>query len=178
MMEGDMMHSRRRILGLASGAAVSCLPGATQAQSYPSRPVRVIVPYPAGGPTDISARLLGQWLSERLGQTFIIDNRPGAGGNIGTEAALRSPPDGYTLLFAVSPNAINATLYERLSFNFIRDTAPVASVARTTLVMVLQHFRRIPSRSSLLMPEPIRAGSTTHPQGSERQIILRVNCSR
>jgi len=130
-----MMHSRRRILGLAGGAAVSCFPQATQAQSYPSRPVRVIVPYPAGGPTDISARLLGQWLSERLGQAFIIDNRPGAGGNIGTEAALRSPPDGYTLLFAVSPNAINATLYQRLSFDFIRDTAPVASVARTTLVM-------------------------------------------
>jgi tripartite-type tricarboxylate transporter receptor subunit TctC len=129
------MHSRRNILGLAGGVAVSCLPGVTRAQSYPSRPVRVIVPYPAGGPTDISARLLSQWLSERLGQAFIIDNRPGAGGNIGTEAALRSSPDGYTLLFAVSPNAINATLYERLNFNFVRDTVPVASVARTTLVM-------------------------------------------
>jgi tripartite-type tricarboxylate transporter receptor subunit TctC len=130
-----MTHSRRSILRLAGSAITTCLPGVTQAQSYPSRPVRVIVPYPAGGPTDISARLLGQWLSERLGRAFIIDNRPGAGGNIGTEAALKSSPDGYTLLFAVSPNAINATLYERLSFDFIRDTAPVASVARTTLVM-------------------------------------------
>src|SRR5215470_16119162 len=93
----DIMHSRRGILGLAASAAVSCFSGIAQAQSYPSRPVRVIVPYPAGGPTDISARLLGQWLSARLRQAFIIDNRPGAGGNLGTEAALKSSPDGYTL---------------------------------------------------------------------------------
>src|SRR4051794_37389185 len=126
------MRSRRYFLRVAASAVFSCTPVLARAQSYPSRPVRVIVPYPAGGPTDISARLLGQWLTERLAQPFVIENRPGAGGNIGTEAALRSPADGYTLLLAVSPNAINTSLYEKLNFDFIRDTVPVASIARTT----------------------------------------------
>ena len=101
------------------------------AQAYPTRPVRIIVGFPAGGPADIVARLIGQWLSERLGQPIIVDNRPGAGGNIGTEIVVRAPPDGYTLLMALAVNAINATLYDKHSFNFIRDTAPVASIAST-----------------------------------------------
>src|SRR5262249_31811441 len=107
------------------------------AQSYPTRPVHIIVGFPAGGANDILARLIGQWLSEKLGQPFIIDNRPGAGGNIGTEAVVRAPADGYTLLLASSTNAINATLYDKLNFNFIRDVAPVATVSRNTFVMVV-----------------------------------------
>jgi tripartite-type tricarboxylate transporter receptor subunit TctC len=105
------------------------------AQAYPSRPVRIIVGYPAGGGADITARLIGQWLSERLGQPFIVENRPGAAGNIGTEAVVRAPSDGHTLLMCASSNAINATLYDKLNFNFIRDIAPVAGVMRFPLVM-------------------------------------------
>ena len=100
------------------------------AQAYPTRPVRIIVGFAAGGATDIVARLMGQWLSERLGQQFVIENRPGAGSNIATEAVVRAPPDGYTLLLVASANAINATLYDKLNFNFIRDIAPVASIIR------------------------------------------------
>ncbi len=104
-------------------------------QAYPARPVRLIVTTSAGGSPDIIARLIGQWLSERLGQPVIVDNRPGAGGNIGTEIGVRAPPDGYTLLMALSLNAINAAVYENLPFNFIRDTAPVASIASIPLIM-------------------------------------------
>jgi tripartite-type tricarboxylate transporter receptor subunit TctC len=110
---------------------------AAWAQSYPSQPVRIIVGFAAGGPNDILARLMGQWLSERLGQPFVIENRPGAGSNIATEAVVRAPPDGYTLLLVGSPNAINATLYSKLNFDFIRDIAPVASFIRGALVMVV-----------------------------------------
>jgi tripartite-type tricarboxylate transporter receptor subunit TctC len=106
------------------------------AQTYPSRPVRIVVGFPPGGPTDIAARLIGQSLSERLGQQFVIENRPGAGSNIGTEAVVRAPPDGYTLFLAYSANAINATLYDKLNFNFIRDIAPVAAINREPLVML------------------------------------------
>ena len=107
------------------------------AQSYPTRPVRTVVGYPAGNAPDIIARLMGQWLSERLGQQFVIENRPGFGGNIGTEVVVKAPPDGYTLLLPVSTNAVNATLYANLNFNFIRDIAPVASVANAPFVMVV-----------------------------------------
>src|SRR5207302_1452453 len=103
--------------------------------TYPTRPVRWIVPFGPGGVGDILTRIMGQWLSERLGQPFITENRPGAGGNIGTEAVVRAPPDGYTLLTTAAFNAINATLYDKLSFNFIRDIAPVASIMRTPAVM-------------------------------------------
>jgi tripartite-type tricarboxylate transporter receptor subunit TctC len=109
--------------------------GVATAQTYPTRPVRLIVGGPPAGPNDILARLMGQSLSERLGQPFIIENRPGAGGNIGTEAVVRAPPDGYTLWFVFAGNAINATLYEKLNFNFIRDIAPIAGVVRGPLVM-------------------------------------------
>src|SRR5712691_6121032 len=116
---------RRKFLHLAAGAAA--LPAVSRrawAQTYPSRPVRIIVGFAPGGATDIFARLIGQWLSERLGQSFVIENRPGAGNNIGTEAVVNAPADGYTLLLINPANAINATLYQKLSFNFIRDTAP------------------------------------------------------
>ena len=133
-----MEFSRRRLLQLAAGAAaLPVAPRFTWAQTYPSRLVRIVVGFAAGGPNDILARLIGQWLSERLGQPFIIENRPGAGSNIATEAAVRAPPDGYTLLLVGSPNAINATLYDKLDFNFIRDIAPVASLVRGALVMVV-----------------------------------------
>jgi tripartite-type tricarboxylate transporter receptor subunit TctC len=133
-----MKLPRRQFLHLAAGAAA--LPTASRfawAQAYPARPVRIIVPSAPAGPTDILARLMGQWLSERLGQQFIIENRTGAGGNVGTEAGVRASPDGYTLLMVSSLNTINATLYEKLSFNFIRDIAPVASVIRYPSVMVV-----------------------------------------
>jgi tripartite-type tricarboxylate transporter receptor subunit TctC len=133
-----MKLPRRQILHLAASAAA--LPAVSRfswAQAYPSRPVRLIVGLAAGSSLDILARLMGQWLSERLGQQFVIENRPGAGTNVATEAVVRSTPDGYTLL-AVSPaNAINATLYEKLNFNFIRDIAPVASIVREPNVMVV-----------------------------------------
>ena len=131
-----MTLRRRQFLHLAAGAAA--LPAVSRiarAQTYPSRPVRIIVPYPPGGGTDIIARLMGQWLSERLGQQFIIENRPGAGSSLGTEAVVRSPADGYTLLLVNAANAINATFYEKLNYNFIRDIAPVASIMRAVYVM-------------------------------------------
>src|SRR5215813_11830321 len=130
-MEGTMNLLRRRFLGLAAGAAaVPFISRIAHAQTYPKRLVRIIVGFPAGGPTDIIARLIGQWLSERFGQQFVIENRPGASSNIGTEAVVNAPPDGYTLLVVTSVNAINATLYERLNFNLIHDIAPVASIHR------------------------------------------------
>jgi len=129
-------YSRRRCLHLAAGAVA--LPFASRtarAQAYPARPVRVIVPLPAGSNSDIVARLMGQWLAERLGQPFVIENRPGAGTNIGTESVVRAPGDGYTLLSTGSSSAINATLYEKLSFVFLRDMAPVASLTRVPNVL-------------------------------------------
>ena len=133
-----MKLPRRNFLHLAAGAAaLPALSRIAWAQTYPSRPVRLIVPLAPGGATDIIARLIGQWLSERLGQPFIIENRPGAGTNLGTEAVVRAPPDGYTLLLVSTPNAINATLYDKLNFNFIRDIAPVAGIISHPLVMVM-----------------------------------------
>ena len=131
-----MKLPRRQFLPLAAGAAaLPVVSRIASAQAYPARPVRIIVGYPPGGATDAMARLIAQQLSERLGQQFIVDNRPGPGGNIGTEAVVRSQPDGYTLLLIFSSNAINATFYDKLDFNFIRDIAPVASIARSPFVM-------------------------------------------
>jgi tripartite-type tricarboxylate transporter receptor subunit TctC len=133
-----MKLPRRKILRLAAGAAaLPAVSRVARAQAYPSRPVRWIVGYASGGPNDILARLIGQWLSERLGQPFIIENRPGAGTNIATEAGVRAPPDGYTLLQIGAAAAINATLYEKLNFNVIRDIAPVAGFVRQPLIVVL-----------------------------------------
>jgi tripartite-type tricarboxylate transporter receptor subunit TctC len=127
---------RRKFLHLAAGAAaLPALSRVARAQAYPTRPVRILVGFAAGSGADVIARLIGQWLSERLNQQFIVDNRPGAGTNIATEAVVRSPPDGYTLLQVTVVNAINATLYDKLKFNFIRDIAPVASINRTPAVM-------------------------------------------
>jgi tripartite-type tricarboxylate transporter receptor subunit TctC len=131
-----MKLPRRDFFHLAAGAAA--LPAVSRfafAQTYPSRPVRIIVGFPPGGPGDIVTRLMGQWLSERLGQPFIVENRAGAAGNIGTEAVVRAPADGYTLLLTTVSNAVNATLYDKLNFNFIRDVAPVAGVVRVPNVM-------------------------------------------
>ena len=132
-----MKLPRRNFLHLVAGAAA--LPAVSRlarAQAYPTRPVRLIVGFAAGGGYDIVARLIGQWLSERLGQSFVIENRPGAGTNIATEAVVRAPSDGYTLLLIGSTNAINATFYQKLSFNFIRDIAPVASITRQPQAML------------------------------------------
>ena len=140
---------RRRFLHLAAGAAV--LPGASGfcwAQAYPARPARIIVPYAAGGGVDITARLIGQWFSERLGASFVTENRTGAGGNLGTEVVANAPADGYTLLLAAVPNAVNATLFEKLNFNFIRDIAPVAGIIRVPMA-VLVH----PSVPAKTIPE-------------------------
>jgi tripartite-type tricarboxylate transporter receptor subunit TctC len=129
---------RRNFLHLAAGAAaLPALSRIARAQTYPSRPVRIIVGFPAGGGSDIIARLLGQWMTERLRQSFIIENRPGAGSNIATEAVVRAPADGYTLLWVGTFNATNAALYEKLNFNFIREIAPVAGIIRTALVVVV-----------------------------------------
>jgi len=125
---------RTFLLGAAALPAASRM---AWSQAYPSRPVRIIVGFPPGGATDIQARLMGQWLSDRLGQQFIIENRPGASGNIGTEAVVRSPADGYTLLQIVTPNAISAALYTNLGFDFLRDIAPVICVARLAYVVVV-----------------------------------------
>ncbi len=131
-----MKLCRRQFLHLAAGAAVLIAGSNTAtAQSYPTRPVHLVVGFPAGGPADIGARLTAQWLSERLGQQVIVENRPGAATNIATEAVIRAPADGYTLLYAMVSNAINTTLYESLNFNFIRDTVPVASFMRVPGVM-------------------------------------------
>jgi tripartite-type tricarboxylate transporter receptor subunit TctC len=144
-----MKLPRRTFLHLAASAAVlPVVSRIARAQAYPTRPVRVIVGAPPGGGFDITARLIGQWLSERLGQPFVIDNRPGGGGNIATEAVVRAPADGYTLLLIATANAINATLYEKLTFNLSRDIAPVAGITRVPEVMVVN-----PSVPAKTVPE-------------------------
>jgi tripartite-type tricarboxylate transporter receptor subunit TctC len=133
-----MKLQRRQFLHLAAGAtALPAVSRIARAQAYPTRPVRLIAGAPPGGGIDITARLIGQSLSERLAQPFVIENRPGAGTNIATEAVVRAPPDGYTLLLATTPNAVNATLYDKLNYNFIRDTAPVAGISRVPNIMVV-----------------------------------------
>jgi tripartite-type tricarboxylate transporter receptor subunit TctC len=147
----DVKLRRRKVLHLAvSAAALPALSRVAWAQTYPTRPVHIIVGFPAGAANDIVGRLMGQWLSERLGQAFIVENRAGAGSNLATEAAVRAAPDGYTLLLASSPNAINATLYDNLNFNFIRDIVPVAGVVSTPLVVVVN-----PSFPARTLPELI-----------------------
>jgi tripartite-type tricarboxylate transporter receptor subunit TctC len=144
-----MKLPRRNFLHLAAGfAALPAVSRFAWAQAYPSRPVRIVVGFPPGGGADITARLIGQWLSERLGQPFIIDNRPGAGSNIATEAVVRAPADGYTLLLVGGWNAINTTLYDKLSFNFIHGIAPVAGIMRVPSVMVVN-----PSVPAKTIPE-------------------------
>src|ERR1700687_2085532 len=144
-----MKPLRRKFLKLAAGAvAAPAFPRLASALDYPTRPVRIIAGFAAGGGVDITARLIGQWLNVRLGQSFGTENRPGAGGNIGTEAVVNAAPDGYTLLLATVPNAVNASLYEKLNFNFIRDIAPVAGIIRVPMVLLLN-----PSVPAKTVPE-------------------------
>jgi tripartite-type tricarboxylate transporter receptor subunit TctC len=181
-----MKLPRRRFLRLAAGAAA--LPAVSpiaRAQAYPTRPVRLIVPFGLAGATDITARLIGQWLSERLGQQFVIENRPGAGGNIGTEAVVRAAPDGYTLLYVTTANAVSATLFDKLNFNFIRDIAPVAAIVRFPYIMVVN-----PSVPAKTLPEFIAyakanpgkinmaspgIGSTPHVNGELFKVMTGTN---
>ena len=177
---------RRHVLHLAAGAAA--LPAVTRiagAQSYPTRPVHIIVGYAPGGATDIMARLVGQWLSERLGQQFVIENRPGAGSNIAAEAVVRAPADGYTLLLVGVSNAINATLYDGLNFNFIRDIAPVAGIDHEPHVMVVNPSfpaKTVPEFVAYAKADPGRInfgsagiGSPNHVTGELFKIMAGVN---
>ena len=181
-----MKLARRRFLYLAAGAAA--LPAVSRiatAQAYPTRPVRLIIGYPPGGSADITARLIGQWLSERLGQPVVVESRPGAGTNIATETVVNAPPDGYTLLLVAPANAINATLYEKLNHNFMRDIAPVAGLIRFPNVIVVN-----PSVPAKTVPEFITyakanpgklntassgAGSTIHVSGELFKMMTGIN---
>src|SRR5215470_12616383 len=181
-----MKLPRRNFLHLAaSAAALPVVSRFARAQVYPTRPVRIIVGFPPGGGSDILARLMSQWLSERLNQAFIVENRPGAGGNIGTEAVVRAPADGYTLLLDGGWNAVNATLYDKLSFNFIRDIAPVAGIMRTSNVVVVHpsfpaktipefiaHARTNPGRISMASPG---IGTVAHMSGELFKMMTGVN---
>jgi tripartite-type tricarboxylate transporter receptor subunit TctC len=168
-----MKLPRRQFLHLAAGAAaLPAVPPIAWAQAYPTRPVRWILGFTSGGTTDIISRLLGQRLSEQLGQPFIIESRPGAGTNIATEAVVRAPADGHTLLFVSASNAINATLYDKLNFNFIRDIAPVASLVRAPNVMVVNPTvpaKTVPEFIAYAKANPAR--STWHLLGSGRRRI-------
>ena len=158
-----MQVSRRRLLHLAAGAAV--VPAASRiarAQTYPSRPVRIIVGFAPGGASDIAARLMAQWLSERLGQQFVVENRPGAGSNIATEAVVRAAPDGYTLLLVGPPNAINATLYHSLNFDFLRDISPVASINREPSVIQITPSLPVHSVPELIAYAKANPGKINH----------------
>jgi len=177
---------RRRFLHLAAGAAaLPAVSSFARAQAYPTRPVRIIVTFLAGGSNDIVARLMGQWLSERLGQPFVIENRPGAGGNIGTEAVVRAAADGYTLLLVGAPNAISATLYDKLNFNFIRDIAPVAGVVDVPAVVVVNPsfpVKTLPEFIAYAKANPGKInmasagnGSTTHLSGELFKMMTGVN---
>jgi len=181
-----MKLPRRAFLQLAAGSvALPAVSRIARAQTYPSRPVRVIVGFPAGGPTDITARLIAQWLSERLGQQFIIDNRPGAGSNIAVEAAVRAPPDGYTLLVVGATNAVNATLYEKLNFNFIRDIVPIAGMIRVPLIMEVHPSvpaNTVPEFIALAKASPGKInmasggnGTTLHVSGELFKMMTGVN---
>lgn len=180
-----MKPSRRRFLHLATGAVALPMLSPAWAESYPSRPVRLIIGYPPGGSADITARLMGQWLSERLGQQFVIESRPGASTNIATEAVVRAAPDGYTLLLVAPANAINATLYDKLNFNFIRDIAPVAGLIRFPNVLEVN-----PSVPAKTVPEFIAYakanpgklnmassgnGSTIHVSGELFKMMTGIN---
>jgi tripartite-type tricarboxylate transporter receptor subunit TctC len=178
--------ARRRFLYLATAAAA--LPSVSRmatAQTYPTRPVRLIIGYPPGGSADITARLLGQWLSERLGQPFVIESRPGASTNIATEAVVRAPPDGYTLLLVAPANAINATLYEKLNFNFISDIVPVAGIIRFPNVMVVNPLvpaKTVPEFIAYAKANPGKLnmassgnGSTIHVSGELFKMMTGVN---
>ena len=181
-----MKLPRRNFLHLAAGAAaLPTVSRIARAQAYPTRPVRIVVGLAAGSASDIVARLVGQWLSERLGQQFIVENRPGAGTNIAAEAVVRAAPDGYTLLLTASPNAINASLYDKLNFNFIRDIAPVAAISREPNVIVVNPSlptRTVPELIAYAKANPGRLnmasagnGTTSHLAGELFKMMTGVN---
>jgi len=181
-----MKLDRRQFLQLAGAAAAAPIfLRPASALDYPTRPVRVIVPFAPAGAVDIVARLIGPWLSERLGQQFIVENRPGAGGNIGTEVVVNAPPDGYTLLLVGGYNAINATLYDKLNFNFTRDIAPVASIVRVPLVLVVNPSfpaRTVPDFIAYAKANPGKinmasagVGSSPHVSGELFKMMAGVN---
>src|SRR5262245_61188942 len=169
-----MKLPRRTFLHLAAGAAaLQAVSRVARAEAYPTRPVRIIVTTTPGGAPDILARLMGPWLSERLGQQFVVENRPGGGSNIGTEAVVRAPPDGHTLLLVATNNAINMTLYDKLNFNFIRDIAPVAGIFRLPIVMAVN-----PSVPATTVPEFIAYAKANHQHGVARHRDRAVCCRR
>src|SRR5712671_1021044 len=181
-----MKFPRRQFLHLAACAAL--LPTVSRnakAQTYPARPIRLIVGYTPGGSADLTSRLMGQWLSERLGQSFVIENRPGGGTNIATEAVVRAPPDGYTLLLAAPANAINATLYDKLNFNFLRDVEPVAGLIRFPNVVVVNPslpVKSIPELIAYAKANPGKLnmassgnGSTIHMSGELFKMLTGIN---
>jgi tripartite-type tricarboxylate transporter receptor subunit TctC len=181
-----MKLPRRTLLHLAAGAAAaSVLPRPASALDYPARPVRLVVGFPAGQTADIAARLIGQWLSERLGQPFVIDNRPGASGILATELVVHAPPDGYTLLFATSSNYINATLYEKLNYNFIRDIAPVAGNIASPLVLEVNPsvpVKTVPALIAYAKANPGKLnmasagnGNSTHVSGELFKMMTGIN---
>jgi tripartite-type tricarboxylate transporter receptor subunit TctC len=180
LWETSVRLPRRKLLHLAAAAAaLPAIMRTARAQAYPKRPVRIVVPFPAGGQIDITGRVIAQWLSERLGQQFFVDNRPGAAANIGTEAVVRSAADGHTLLMATVANAVNATLFEKLSYDFIRDTVPIASVNRIPLV--LEANSSFPSKtvSELIAnarANPGKINIATPPR--EQRHLWPLNCSR
>jgi tripartite-type tricarboxylate transporter receptor subunit TctC len=182
----NLKFPRRKLLHLAAGAAA--LPVASRlatAQAYPSRPVRLISGFAAGGINDVLARLIGQWLSERLGQSFVVENRTGAGGNIATEAVVRAPPDGHTLLMVGAANTVNATLYAKLNFDFLRDIAPVAGISRETSVLVVHPSvpaKTVPEFVAYAKSNPGKInmvsagnGSTSHVAGELLKMMAGVN---
>jgi tripartite-type tricarboxylate transporter receptor subunit TctC len=181
-----MKLPRRQFLHLAAGAAVlPAIATVAKAQAYPARPIRLIVGYTPGGSADLTARLMGQWLSERLGQSFVIENRPGGGTNIATEAAVRAEPDGYTLLLVAPANAINATLYDKLNFNFLRDIDPVAGIIRFPNVVVVNPslpVKSIPELIAYAKANPGKLnmassgnGSTIHMSGELFKMLTGIN---
>jgi tripartite-type tricarboxylate transporter receptor subunit TctC len=181
-----MKFPRRKFLQLAAGAAaLPALPPIARAQAYPAKPVRFIIGYTSGGSADITARLMGQWLSDRLGQPFIVESRPGAGSNIATEAVVRSPPDGYTIFLVAPANAINATLYDKLNYNFLRDIAPVAGIIRFPNVMEVNPLvpaKTVPEFIAYAKANPGKInmassgnGSTIHMSGELFKMMTGIN---
>jgi tripartite-type tricarboxylate transporter receptor subunit TctC len=170
-----MRFSRRRFLHLAAGAVtLQAVTRVASALDYPTRPVRLLVGFAAAGPTDIAARLVGQWLSERLNRQFFIENRPGAGSNIAIEAVVRAPPDGYTLLVFGPPAAINATLYDNLNFNFIRDIVPVAGIMRAPNVMLVNPAvpaKTVPEFIAYAKANPGKINMATAGSGSTEHVF-------
>ena len=181
-----MKLQRRQFLQLAAGAAaLPVTSGGARAQSYPARPVRLVIGYTPGGSADLTARLMGQWLSEKLGQSFVVENRPGGGTNIATESVVRAAPDGYTLLLVAPANAINATLYEKLNFDFLRDMEPVAGIIRFPNVVVVHPslpINSIPELIAYAKANPGKLnmassgnGSTIHMSGELFKMLTGIN---